>query len=67
MSCSIKGPERISRGDSSLELAAIQKHTPIPQQIEKFWASSNNKVMLQEFAAKSMIDLSKRDAKDLSF
>lgn len=52
--CSLKGPERVSRGMSSLELAKIEKHTPIPQQTEKFWASSNNKVMFQVFAAKEI-------------
>ena len=65
MNYSVKGPERVSRGHSSLELAKIEKQTPIPQQIEKFWASSNNKVMLQEFAKGAMIDLAKNIAKDM--
>ena len=40
---SLKGPERERRGQSTVELASISDLTKIPNQIEKFWASSENK------------------------
>ena len=53
----MKGPERDSRGKSSFELSKIEGLTPIPQQIEKFWNSSKNKIMFQEYAARKMATL----------
>ena len=40
---SLKGPERERRGQSTVELASINDLTKIPNQMEKFWASSENK------------------------
>ena len=50
---SIKGAERQRREmEGCIELAEIQTGTPIPVQIDKFWASSQNKEKLQRLAKK---------------
>ena len=65
LSGSLKGPERERRGLSALELAKIDGKTKIPTQINKFWASSNNKVLFQEFAAKKIVDIAKQRVNDI--
>ena len=55
---SLKGPERDRRGSASLELAKITTDTPIPKQMDKFWASSDNKVLLQNFIADEFLRIS---------
>ena len=39
-------------------MADIKDETPVPQQMDKFWKSSGNKV-LQSFAKKKLADLAK--------
>ena len=58
---SIKGPERSRRTgrlSGIVYLADIKDETPVPQQMDKFWKSSGNKV-LQSFAKKKLADLAK--------
>ena len=61
----MKGPERERRGQSNLELAGIYDSTKIPHQIEKFWASSTNKVNFQEYISRKMIELALEQHKEM--
>ena len=55
---SLKGSEGDRRGSASLELAKITSITLIPKQMDKFWASSENKVLLQNFITDKFLCLS---------
>ena len=57
---SLKGPERDRRGSSSIELAKITRETPIPRQINKFWSSTDNKVLLQNFISAQFLESAKK-------
>lgn len=57
---SLKGPERDRRGSSSIELAKITRETPIPRQINKFWSSTDNKVLLQNFISTQFLESAKK-------
>lgn len=49
---SLKGSERDSRNSSgTIQLAKIEGKTHLPQQMDKFWGSSKNKCMLQQYAS----------------
>ena len=52
---SLKATERLRRNTSSIELSQIDKITPLPRQMEKFWGSTSNKVLLQKFAAEVIL------------
>ena len=57
---SLKGSEREIRNSSgTIELAKIEGQTRLPQQMDKFWGSSKNKRMLQQYASKIFAFLSK--------
>ncbi|MES9880567.1 MAG: hypothetical protein ABW185_06755 [Sedimenticola sp.] len=47
---SVKEGERIRRAGNvgSVELSVLDESTPIPQQMEKFWVSSDNKIQLMQ-------------------
>jgi len=57
---SLKGIERERRANQGvIHLSKIESNTPIPQQINKFWSSDSNKVLLQKFAKDVLLDLAK--------
>ena len=51
---SIKEGERLRRAGNlgAIELSLLNECTPIPQQIDKFWNFSSNKIRLLQFARK---------------
>jgi len=44
---SLKEGERMRRTDSTTGIIGMNRNTPIPQQLDKFWASQENKRYLQ--------------------
>jgi len=40
---SLKEGERMRRAASGIDIIGMDKDTPIPQQLDKFWASEENK------------------------
>ena len=55
---SIKAAERMPRGDqeAALHLANIAASDLVPKQLDKFWKSPNNKMLLQELTRTVAID-----------
>ena len=51
---SIKEGERLRRAGNlgAIDLSLLNEYTPIPQQIDKFWNSSSNKIRLLQLARK---------------
>ena len=59
---SLKGGERISRTGKSkgvINLAKILSAIKVPEQMDKFWSSEKNKIMIQSFARDKIIELAK--------
>ena len=52
---SIKASERLRRHDSSIEVSQINSITPLPRQMDKFWGSNHNKMLLQKYAAELIL------------
>ena len=48
---SLKNTERYRRQDSTIELDKIDDETPMPKQLDKFWGSSKNKVLFQQYSS----------------
>ena len=58
---SLKGMERDKRGKHGvIHLARIDHNTPIPQQMNKFWTSNKNNVLLQKLASTVLLDLGEK-------
>ena len=59
---SIKGPERHKRAaGGAIHLARVRENTPMPKQLDKFWKSAGNKILLQDFASSKMTELSQQN------
>ena len=59
---SLKGGERTARSGKSkgvINLAKIVSITKVPEQMEKFWCSEQNKIKLQQFAKEKIIELAR--------
>ena len=59
---SIKGPERHKRAaGGAIHLARIQDNTPMPKQLDKFWKSAGNEILLHDLAGSKMTELSQQN------
>ena len=68
ISRSLKAAERRGRGsDGILGLAKIDENTKVPTQMDKFWASSANKVHLQKLFAGSVFEMAKQSNFNIVF
>ena len=54
-SSSLKSNERLHRKSTPIELATITEETPLPAQMDKFWACDNNKIGFQKFASNFIV------------
>ena len=56
LSNSLKPSERLHRKSTPIELATITEETPLPAQMDKFWACDNNKIRFQKFPSNFILD-----------
>jgi len=63
---SLKEGERMRRAASGIDIIGMNKDTPIPQQLDKFWASEKNKRNLQ-LLVKDMLLIRRSTLGDCAF
>ena len=56
---SLKEATRLARSHSLMNISKLDSHTPLPQQMDRFWASSRNKEMFQTLARSEFSKLNK--------
>ena len=58
LSHTLKSSERLHRKSIPIELATIKGETPLPIQMDKFWACDSNKIKFQQTASDFILDQS---------
>ena len=54
---SVQGSERARRSSCApIDINMLTAETPVPISMDSFWASSNNKIKLQQFVEKSILE-----------
>ena len=62
---SLKSATREARSQSSMLIAKIDNHTPVPKQMKKFWSSSKNKEMFQNYCKQVFVSLAKENNQEI--
>ena len=59
---SLKGNERKQREkQGAIYLSKIDRNTPVPQQMDKFWSSNRNKVLFPQFVKEILMELGRSE------